>query len=472
MTLNIPPELIEALRRKDVDFISKQLFPNVEAAQNLKFKQRRIVRIIAFSEKRRVTVSAYTRYGKTQVVAIAVSIYILINEDKKIKFIGPSIDLAGLIRDYMAELILDCAPLLAMADLEATGTQRLKKEASRNRLTFNNGCEYRVITAHGKGFAAMGHGGDLIIMDECALISRESYAKITRMLGDDPENSVLVELYNPWSRDTKAYDHSISARFTHIQISYKDGIAEGRTTVEYIEEQREDITPMEFQVLYESRFPDDEYENTIIKIRWIQRALREPPKTKELPFKVLGVDIARFGTDLTVFCYVEIYENYIILKGVKDYAKEDTEVTADNIEKADIKIGFDRIIPDDTGVGGGVTDKLNHREQTRSKVSPFIFGESTIMSEKDKKRFLNIKAKYFFHLAKMFEDGKIYIYKHDKLMQELNSIRFEVGKSSGKIVIIDPEKSPDFADSLMMACSNLKTGANYSVLEDTKGVIF
>lgn len=472
MTLNIPSELIEVFKEKDVGFLVKQLFPNVKAAQNLTYNQRRIVRIIAFSEKKRVTISAYTRYGKTQIVAIGVAIYILINTKKKIKFIGPTIDLSGMIREYMVELIFDCDALLSMADIEATGRDRLKKEASRNRLTFSNGCEYSVVTAHGTGIAAMGKGADLLIMDEAGLISRSAYAKITRMLGDDPEDGVLVELYNPWSRDTKAYDHSISKRFTHIQIGYKTGIEEGRTTKEYIEEQREELTPMEFQVLYESRFPDDEYENTIIKIRWIQRALREPPKTKEQPFKVLGVDIARFGTDLTVFCYVEIYENYIVLRGVKDYAKEDTEVTADNIEKADIKIGFDRIIPDDTGVGGGVTDKLNHREQTRSKVSPFIFGESTIMSEKDKKRFLNIKAKYFFHLAKMFEDGKIYIYKHDKLMQELNSIRFEVGKSSGKIVIIDPEKSPDFADSLMMACSNLKTGANYSVLEDTKGVIF
>jgi len=157
--MQIPKELREVIRNHDANFLAKQLFPNVPAAQNMTPTQAYIARLIAFSEHQRLNISAYTRYGKTQTVAIGISEFILLNKHKKIKFLGPESEQAGLIREYISELILDCEPLLNIAELDAKGALRLKKEASKTRLTFTNGCEYRVISLHGKGMSAMGHGG-------------------------------------------------------------------------------------------------------------------------------------------------------------------------------------------------------------------------------------------------------------------------------------------------------------------------
>ena len=55
-----------------------------------------IVRKIAFREHKRISVSAYTRYGKTICVALGISLIIKFNKNIRIAFIGPKQEQAGL----------------------------------------------------------------------------------------------------------------------------------------------------------------------------------------------------------------------------------------------------------------------------------------------------------------------------------------------------------------------------------------
>lgn len=499
--MNIPPELVEALCKKDVKFLVKQLFPNVTAAQNITPKQCIIVRKIAFDESRRISLSAYTRWGKTQTVAIAVALYILLHKNKRIKFIGPSIELAGLIRDYMAELILDCEPLLSMADLESTGKQRLKKEASRNRLTFSNGCEYRVVTAHGKGFAAMGHGGDLVIMDEAALISRESYAKITRMLGDDPENSILVELMNPWDRDTKAFDHSINPLFDRIEIDYRMGIAEGRTTIQWIDEQREDISPLEFTVLYESKFPD-ESEDSIHSLKMIERAeknkfyineeimdllstiknnkkhteddIKNAKKELQRYTRIISCDPAEMGLDETVIKQGAAQDNkyFEVLDMYSEFKSDPMELVGKLMKRAREFIGFvcpGEIHIDRVGIGSGAFSRLRELKREYGMDNLTIVGchngETPISTVKEKNKnkksrhkrkgeFVNKKIENNWRLRDLLFDNSISLYsitkheKYSKLKTQLLAMKWRINSSELK-EFVKPDDSPDFNDALV-----------------------
>lgn len=198
----VPSELVECFQNRsiaDVKALVRWLFPKIKAAQNITDTQAYIIKRVAFSEVQRLSISAYTRYGKTQTIAIAVAIYILINENKKIKFIGPSTDPAGILRNYMTELILNSRGniLLNLADLDRSGYERIKKEASRSRMTFKNGCEYRVISAHGEGFAAMGHGGDLICVPKDTLIeTNQGKLRIKDIVESDSNIEVLSYNHN------------------------------------------------------------------------------------------------------------------------------------------------------------------------------------------------------------------------------------------------------------------------------------
>lgn len=488
----LPKEFQIFLRERSIkqtQVFVKWLFPRVKAAQNLSYYQAYIVKRIAFSEVKRMSISAYTRYGKSQTVAIAVAIYIMINEGKKVKFIGPTDDQAGIIKDYMSELLLGSKDniLLNMAELTAKGPARIKAEASQKRMTFTNGCEYRVVTAHGKGFAGMGHGGDLIIMDEAALISRESYAKITRMLGDDPENAALIELFNPWDRDTKAFDHSISQRFERIRIDYRIGLQEGRTTEDFIEEQREDITPLEFQVLYESRFPDESEdalhsleniensENTefgfIDKVKRIISKLKDK-NIRENEYKRLKDELNRFkfilscdpadkGLDYTVIMWgISKDDTKYEIMGIYSEAKSDPmQVVAkimSIIKKHSIGIKTEIKI-DEIGIGTGPLSRIREiRDELRLKdikITGCHYGEKAMQSTE----FLNKKAENNFRLRHLFSQNAIALKKisntenYLKLKSELLKIKW-IMTSAQKKKIKDPDKSPDYSDALVYFC--------------------
>ena len=484
----IPPQLREAIAKEDFLFIAKWLFPKHRATQNMTFYQDYIGKQIAFSKHKRISISAYTRYGKTQIVAIAVCIYILINRNKKIKFIGPTDEQAGLIKDYMAELILGSRNdiMLNLTEIRATGAERIKAEASQKRMTFKNGCEYRVVTAFGKGFAAMGHGGDVVIMDEAAMINRSAYAKIVRMLGDDPENAMLVELYNPWDRDTKAFDHSISSRFLRIQIDWEIGVSEGRITVDFVDEMRGDMTPLEFTVLYESRFPDEAEdslhslakieaaENTFFnfadELTYIVDKLKKPdnlkPSEKEnlkkdlLRYKmIISCDPADMGVDLTVVYWgVERDKCLYELYGVWTEPKTDpmslvgklikrSKTYIDLIVQGEIKI--DRI-----GIGSGSLSRLKEIKNEQNLSNLRIIGCHSGEEAINKIEFLNKKAENNFRLKAMFSDGQValgYLCRSEeyyKIKAELLSMKWEI-TSSEKKKIIDPDKSPDYNDALV-----------------------
>jgi len=500
----IPPQLQEAIDKEDFRFITEWLFPDHKAAQNLTFYQCYIGKQIAFAKSRRISISAYTRYGKTQIVAIAVCIYILINKNKKIKFIGPTDDQAGLIKDYMAELILGSRNniMLDLTEIRAVGAARIKAEASQKRMTFRNGCEYRVVTAHGKGFTAMGHGGDLVIMDEAAMISRESYAKIVRMLGDDPENSMLVELYNPWDRDTKAFDHSISSRFLRIQIDWRIGIQEGRVTNEFITEMKEDMTPLEFCVLYESRFPD-EAEDSLHSLAKIEAAeklffnfedelkhivdkLKYPDRLRKTELEAFKHDLVRYkmiiscdpadmGLDFTVVYWgIErdgtLFEPY----GVWHEPKSDpmnivgrlikkTKSYVDPMVQGEIKL-------DKIGIGVGPESRLreikNEQNLNNIRIIGCHYGEQAL----NKTEFLNKKAENNFRLKALFAEGQLalgYLAQspdYPKLKTQLISIKWKITSSEKKRIIDPEEKSPDFNDALVYFIWHDKKSLTYSFL--------
>ena len=148
------------------------------------------------------------------------------------------------------------------------------KEASRRRMTFSNGAEYRVMSAEGKADRIMGFGANVVVPDEACLINKTAWVKTTRMLGDDPDNSIMIVLVNPWDTDNQAYDYSLNPKFDITHIDYKQGIKEGRTTKEFIDERIEEYggeDTLEFTVLYKSLFPEMS-KDALFSGNWFKKA--------------------------------------------------------------------------------------------------------------------------------------------------------------------------------------------------------
>lgn len=436
--------LRKTIKNQNIRVLSKYFF-----GIDLSPTQQEMVGDIAFQRQKRITISAMTRYGKTYCVAIGIALLILLNKNKKIAFIAPQSEQALIIRNYMTELIFECPQLFELADIEKAGKEQMKKEASRKRQTFSNGCEYRVFSAEGEANRLMGFGAPIIVKDEACLIKSEANAKITRMMGDSPQDNMLIELYNPWDRDNVAYEHSLDPNFKHYKIDWKTAVEEGRTTKEFVEEQRRELTPIEFKVLYESDFPDQP-EDAVFSLSSINKADKLDLDLREDYIeKVISCDVADKGLDETVIFWGYKKENlYQIIDTYSEPKSENMNVAGRIYNIIKEFGGKDKTIVniDCIGIGQGVISRLKELTENMDNViiKPCHNGEKA----NDSQRFLNRKAENYFRLKSLIEEEQVKILDKGKLKQQLINIKWKFN-SSGKVVIEDPEKSPDWADALM-----------------------
>jgi len=460
-----------------------------------------IVRKIAFLEHPKLSISAMTRYGKTQCVAFGIGLLIDFGVTAKIAFLGPKEEQAGIIRQYLSELIVMDKSLLSKAQLFATGADRLGKEASKKRMTFTTGAEYRVFSGEGDADRLMGFGCDILVRDEACLINRAAYTKSSRMLGDNPEDAVEIELYNPWTTDNKAYEHTLDPEWHVIQIGWRQAVEEGRTTKKFVMQQKKDLMPLEFTVLYESKFPEQS-EDSLFSMEWIKSAelvnfdfyntqielrkqmallkkqqrqmgeteflMRMRPFQEELAkyINIVACDPAEKGLDETVIMWGIEYENRIQVVGTYSEAKsEPMQVVGKIVDIAtsfippDVKgkINIDRI-----GIGSGPLSRLKEvihkeRELKNIRVQGCHYGESAMKKD----IFHNKKAENYFRLRDLFRDGMMDVPENRKIRVQLVAEKWK-RTSSNKKIIEDPEdNSPDWGDALVYLVWQDKTGLHY-----------
>lgn len=406
--------------------------------------QNQIVGSVLDPEVTRLSICAMTRYGKTQAVAIATMLLILTHKNKKIFFVAPTIDQTNIIRNYTSTLLAADPRLTALVDMPQRGDPAtLKREASKKRVTFKNGCEYQTLTAYAAGEEPgkqlMGFGGDIVIIDEACLIDDEVYRKrISRMLGDSAD-SKLIELVNPWHRHNFAWRHWQDPNFKKIHVDWRQALSEGRATETFIMEQRRELTDYEFKVLYDSVFAEDS-EDTLIRWSWIEAAVKRTFNLFQ-PKAVWGLDVAEQGADQTVLkkCVTDGYK----------FAEQETHVIQANMtmpianEVAAIVPKNEQVNVDSIGVGAGVHSRLVELGYKAASVR----GSMTPTSEAE--RYLNLKAQNYWRLRTLLEQGLLSLQRDPKTTAQLSQMRYKF-TAAGKIQIIDPAKSPDHADALML----------------------
>lgn len=179
-----------------------------------------------------------------------------------------------------------------------------------------------------------------------------------------------------------------------------------------------------------------------------------------------GLDMARFGNDLTVFA--PKHGGYI--DELVKWGKTDTTSSAqrvirliDPLVETDIKI-------DDTGNGGGTTDSLNYFKAESQKtggpyryvVSPYNFASAPVDGDK----YHDITSELYWNFKLLLEAKKIALPKDDGLLAELTMRQWSM-TPNGKIKVEDKEsfkkrtgrKSPDKADAVVLACAPRRHGS-------------
>lgn len=404
---------------------------------------------------RRVSITAMTRYGKSFSIALGAIMYAVLNDNKPVGIVAPTGDKAQIIMNYVLRFLANSpymSDVVALDLTELTRLQRLGIEVSRRKITFKNGSyiEYRTADILHKGRGAMGFGfSGRIIIDESGEIPDDTYSKLFRMALDSKETGI-IELGNPWSLN-HFYRHRYDKDWDFFRVDYQIAINEGRITKEEVEEQRKEMTELEFRVLMESDFPPDIEYAIFTEEGHIKRAsIRKEYKLEEMEKFLIGIDVARSGSNKSVLTVIGELEGefYFIeskIWGIGDLMKLTGYMTEylDKYPKDKREIKVDVV-----GLGAGLYDRL--KEMGYEPIEYKAGGSAR------KKSYFNAKSEDVFALAKIMYNGRFFNLPYaSKLTLQLKQWTYE-RRSDKQTKVVDPEPSPDEADSLLQAISDPK----------------
>lgn len=190
--------------------------------------------------------------------------------------------------------------------------------------------------------------------------------------------------------------------------------------------------------------------NQLIPSEVIQNAIHKVEYSNSVS---LGVDVARYGDDKTVFTIlkngnIDLIESYL--------QTSITEITTRTIQLInDYKLEAEFVGIDAVGLGAGVVDNLKAAGYNVTELSGGSKPMETAIEETFKP--YNLRSQMYYELRKdliAMNIGNLY---HEGLRLELKSIKYEVfADRSARVVSKDAIKkilghSPDFADSLVYA---------------------
>ena len=163
--------------------------------------------------------------------------------------------------------------------------------------------------------------------------------------------------------------------------------------------------------------------------------------------RVLGVDVARFGSDSSCIAYRrgDVVEKLEIIHQLDLMALTGRVINAvRNFE------GVERIYVDEIGVGAGLVDRL--REQGFP-----VMGINVARAAQDRRMFANSRAEGYWQLRRLLIDGLLKLPNDLRLAGELADLKYEF-QSDGRILMESKDSmksrggsSPDAADSVMLA---------------------
>ncbi len=212
-------------------------------------------------------------------------------------------------------------------------------------------------------------------------------------------------------------------------------------------------------------FPLQE-DDVFIPISIVEAAMMKEFETdKELAFIRLGVDVARFGDDETIIA--ENLSNTVslpIIRRGQDLMRTVGDIVRHYrllIEKYPDYTGAIEINIDDTGLGGGVTDRLREVKQLewleRMIINPVNFS-SAVPDKKAAKEYEDITTYAWGALRELLRDSELVLANDNDLVGQLSSRKYTV-TSKGKLMV-EPKKemkkrglkSPDRADAVALSC--------------------
>lgn len=438
--------------------------------------QIQLFRAIYEKQHSRIQFDCYTQYGKSDIVSMAVLLRAATFQEKWI-ILGATKDKASIIMNKLIKHIFENDYTLGKFQVDDNESlESIRRTKAKDNITFkvDDKALGQVITlsadarrkSQDAGDILIGHGGQNLIEDDAALIPDPIHGKALRMLGGhSAKDSFLLKITNSFGRN-HAYRSRIDPKFTKFVIDYKQGLAEGRLTEEFVQEMREALDPVMFGILYECIYPPSDMVDVggwmpLLTPEQVEAA--QARSLQSVGHKKLGVDVAE-GTNSNAFVIRTDNVAYVKDKTFeKELMKTAEKIVADVTEE---RIMSSNVWIDAVSIGSGVVSRV---KQLGLEINAFKGGESpTEKTEEEKAKnpieFYNMRAEVFWKMRQWILEGGALTPHKD--WNQLSLIRYKV-TADKKIQIISKEElrargdllaseSTDVPDALSMTFAPTK----------------
>lgn len=439
--------LLYLIEKEPVEYIEK-LFEC-----NLWEKQKEIVNAVLLEKHRKIGVRSCHDSGKSFVAARIALAYLISNPNSLVITTAPS---WTQVREILWREIRACYAKIENSGIFTIGAKMLGTKIEIDSNWFAIGMSTRKegdsteVADRMLGFHAPS-GKILIIVDEGSGVQEPIWGAIDGLLTSP--YAQLVGFGNPYRKSGSFAKLFSSSGVIKIHISDMDipNIKENKIIIpglmspEYPIEMAEKygIESNLYLIKVKGEFPRSEAD-TLIPFDHIEDAfIREVVVVGD---KIMGVDVARYGSNFTAFVIRQ--GNKVLLK--EKYPKEDTMKTVGralhimDIEKIEDKF----ICVDDIGVGGGVVDRLR-------ELGHNVNGVNVGKEAEDIEHFSNIRAEAYWKIREWIKTAQL---PKDDDFYQLSNIKFKwKSERKGQLSIEGKDEmsrrgieSPDVADALML----------------------
>src|SRR3990167_8752968 len=206
-----------------------------------------------------VWLSAPTRYGKSETLALAI-LTLAFMYHLKVPIVAGSEEKARKIMEYVLQHISDHPKIYdGLLNIEfIKKAERVKIQMSKQGLRWSTGgwiyitsVDARTVSREGEG--VVGEGGDVVVLEEAGLIrQQEQFSKVVRMVEGDWGKLIMSGNCIEKSVFETAYKDPL---YYKVRISLEQAIKEGRINEERLKEQKPQTTSKDWKRYYLVEFP-------------------------------------------------------------------------------------------------------------------------------------------------------------------------------------------------------------------------
>jgi hypothetical protein len=377
--------------------------------------------------------------GKSAIIAIKASEYMVNHPGKKILIISVTEDQAEMMMQKI---------LLYLFDNYKDQIAKGKDKPSKHLVRLKNKSEVKCKAVGQYGLGVLGLTIDILIPDEAAYMPDMIWQSVTPMLLTTGGNIWLVS--TPNSKEGYFFD-----AYTNPALGFKtfhvnsEEVAEQRPEpqrsimLNYLKSEKARMTDLQYAQQYLAQFLEELrqlFPDSLIKEAQTLRrtTISYLSTTQAIPTNggehYLGVDVARMGKDETTFQVLE-REGKILMQRENIVVKKiiTTDVTR-KILGLDSVYDFKRIYIDDGGLGVAVFDQLLQEDSTKRKVVA-INNASRPLDRDEKRKKKILKEDLYLNLLRLMERKEIKLLDDADIFLSLKSVMCEVSAKGDDIRI-------------------------------------